>query len=80
MYKRTVKKPPQGSDLTRFVKITLSALKKSKGNIFSKNFWNNVKPSVLAEQNIHVSYSEKDVVDAQRTWEAVHIFLCMTYV
>ncbi|KAK6955653.1 hypothetical protein Daesc_003296 [Daldinia eschscholtzii] len=75
MYKRTVKKPPQGSDLTRFVKITLSALKKSKGNIFSKNFWNNVKPSVLAEQNIHVSYSEKDVVDAQRTWEAVHIFL-----
>ncbi|OTB16171.1 hypothetical protein K445DRAFT_375445 [Daldinia sp. EC12] len=75
MYKRTVKKPPQGSDLTRFVKITVSALKKSKGNVFSKNFWNNVKPSVLAEQNIHVSYSEKDVVDAQRTWEAVHIFL-----
>ncbi|KAI1473799.1 PTR2-domain-containing protein [Daldinia eschscholtzii] len=75
MYNRTVKKPPQGSDLTRFVKITVSALKKSKGNVFSKNFWNNVKPSVLVEQNIHVSYSEKDVVDAQRTWEAVHIFL-----
>ncbi|KAI0130681.1 PTR2-domain-containing protein [Daldinia grandis] len=74
MYKRTVRKPPQGSDLARFVKITILALKKSKGNIFSKNFWHNVRPSVLAEQNIHVTYSEKDVVDNERTWTAVRIF------
>ncbi|KAI0851914.1 PTR2-domain-containing protein [Daldinia vernicosa] len=74
MYKRTIKKPPQGSDLARFVKITLSALKKSKGNIFSQRLWYNVKPSVLAEQNIHVTYSEKDVSDTERTWTAVRIF------
>ncbi|KAK1984206.1 POT family protein [Colletotrichum cereale] len=74
-YKRTVKIPPQGSDLNRFVKITTSGLKASKGNIFSKNFWENVKPSVLAERGVHVGYSQKDVDDARRTWQAVQIFL-----
>ncbi|KAK2063274.1 POT family protein [Colletotrichum caudatum] len=74
-YKRTVKVPPQGSDLNRFVKITISGLKASKGNIFSKNFWQNVKPSLLAERGVHVSYSQKDVDDASRTWQAVQIFL-----
>ncbi|KAI0439468.1 POT family protein [Xylaria telfairii] len=75
MYKRTIRKKPVGSDLTRFTKITITALKKSKGNIFSKNLWYNVKPSTLAEQGTIVNYSEKDVSDAQRTWEAVQIFL-----
>ncbi|KAI1139878.1 PTR2-domain-containing protein [Hypoxylon sp. FL0543] len=75
MYKRTVRKPPQGSDLVRFCKISISALKASKGNIFSKQFWHRVKPSVLAEGGVHVSYSEKDVDDTRRTWEAVQIFL-----
>ncbi|TRX95987.1 hypothetical protein FHL15_003129 [Xylaria flabelliformis] len=75
IYKHTIRKKPVGSDLTRFTKITISALKKSKGNIFSKNLWYNVKPSTLAEQGKVVNYSEKDVSDAQRTWEAVQIFL-----
>lgn len=64
-----------GSDLTRFAKITVAALKKSKGNIFSKNLWDNVRPTTLAEYGTVVTYSEKDVSDAQRTWEAVQIFL-----
>ncbi|KAI1184381.1 POT family protein [Nemania serpens] len=75
MYKRTIRKKPIGSDLSRFTKITIGALKKSKGNVFSKNFWYNVKPSTLAEQGKTVNWSEKDVSDAQRTWEAVQIFL-----
>lgn len=75
MYKRTVRKKPQGSDLTRFIKITTSALKASKFNLFSKKLWDNVRPSTLAERNIHVSYSEKDVDDTCRTWQAVQIFL-----
>ncbi|KAI1146761.1 POT family protein [Nemania diffusa] len=73
--KRLVKKKPVGSDLTRFAKITVAALKKSKGNIFSKNLWDNVRPTTLAEYGTVVTYSEKDVSDAQRTWEAVQIFL-----
>jgi POT family proton-dependent oligopeptide transporter len=75
VYKRTVRKKPNGSDLTRFTKITILALKKSKGNIFSKNLWHNVKPSTLAEQGVVAAYSEKDVGDVQRSWEAVQIFL-----
>ncbi|KAI1412338.1 PTR2-domain-containing protein [Hypoxylon sp. FL1857] len=75
MYKRTVRKPPQGSDLVRFIKISIAALKASKGNVFSEQFWDKVKPSTLVERGVHVSYSEKDVDDARRTWEAVQIFL-----
>ncbi|KAJ8120725.1 hypothetical protein ONZ43_g2640 [Nemania bipapillata] len=75
LYSRLIKKPPIGSDLTRFTKITIAALKKSKGNIFSKKLWDNVRPSTLAEYGTVVNYSEKDVSDAQRTWEAVQIFL-----
>lgn len=76
MYKRTVRKRPQGSDLARFVKVTISALRTSKGNVFSKNFWLNVKPSTLAERGTPTTaWSEKDVSDAQRTWQAVQIFL-----
>ncbi|KAK6212577.1 peptide transporter ptr2 [Pestalotiopsis sp. IQ-011] len=74
-YKRTVRTPPQGSDLNRFVKITLLALKSSKGNIFAKNFWSNVAPSTLTERGVEVGFSEKDVDDAKRTWQAVQIFL-----
>jgi proton-dependent oligopeptide transporter, POT family len=74
-YKRTIRTPPQGSDLTRFVKITVLGLKSSKGNIFSKNFWANVAPSTLSERGVEVGFSEKDVDDARRTWQAVQIFL-----
>ncbi|OTA99234.1 hypothetical protein M426DRAFT_90085 [Hypoxylon sp. CI-4A] len=75
MYKRTVRKRPQGSDLTRFAKITLSAVKASKGKLWTKDLWHNVRPSVLAERGTPVTYSEKDVDDARRTWQAVSIFL-----
>ena len=74
-YKRTIRTPPRGSDLTRFIKITISALKTSKGNIFAKDFWQDVRPLVLTERDVRVSYSEKDVDDARRTWQAVQIFL-----
>ncbi|KAG8160581.1 hypothetical protein KVR01_010117 [Diaporthe batatas] len=75
MYKRTVRKKPEGSDLNRFIRITISALKASKFNVFSKSLWNNVRPSTLAERDVHVEYSEKDVDDTSRTWQAVQIFL-----
>lgn len=74
-YKRTIRTPPQGSDLTRFTKITISALKASKGNIFSKNLWHNVTPSTLAARGINAGYTEKHLDDVKRTWQAVQIFL-----
>ncbi|KAI1435836.1 POT family protein [Xylaria sp. CBS 124048] len=75
MYNRTIKKPPIGSDLTNFIKITMSALKQSRGNVFAKTLWHNVQPTTLAAQGVAVPYSAKAVADAQRTWEAVQIFL-----
>ncbi|KAK9422923.1 putative POT family protein [Seiridium unicorne] len=74
-YKRTVRTPPQGSDLTRFVKVTWAAIKASKGNIFSKNLWHNVSPSTLAAKGTPVSYTDRNVEDIMRTWQAVQIFL-----
>lgn len=76
MYKRTIRKPPQGTDLTRFVRITTTALRASKFNPLSKNLWSNVNPShEAATGDSRFSWSEKDVADTQRTWEAVAIFL-----
>ncbi|KIH86438.1 oligopeptide transporter [Sporothrix brasiliensis 5110] len=76
MYKRTIRTPPQGSDLTRFLKITLAALRASRGNVFAQAFWSRVTPSaLLAERGVRVSYSDKDVDDARRTWGAIQIFL-----
>lgn len=75
MYKRTIRKPPQGTDLTRFVKITLTALKASRFNPFSKKLWSNVKPSSHEGRVSNFSWTEKEVADTQRTWEAVAIFL-----
>ncbi|OAA54158.1 POT family protein [Niveomyces insectorum RCEF 264] len=75
MYKRTIRTPPRGSDLTRFARITLAALKASRGNVLSRQFWHNVEPAVLAARGVRVGYSDKDVDDARRTWEAVQIFL-----
>ena len=75
MYKRTVKLPPRGSELTDFFKILGMAIKKNKGNVFAKNFWDKARPSVLREQGISVSWSDKLVLDVKRTLQACQIFL-----
>ncbi|CAN8099870.1 unnamed protein product [Discula destructiva] len=74
MYKRTIRKPPQGTDLTRFFKITMAALQASKFNPFSKNLWEHVAPAREGTAK-NYSWSAKEVADVQRTWEAVAIFL-----
>ena len=74
MYKRTIKKPPVGSELPQVFKITSMALKRNRGNVFAKGFWDKARPSVLREQGIEVPWSEKLVVDVERTFEACVIF------
>lgn len=75
MYKRTIKKPPMGSELTDFFKITAMALKKNNGNILAKDFWDKARPSVLRGQGIEVTWSDKLVLDVKRTYQACQIFL-----
>ncbi|TDZ22385.1 Peptide transporter PTR2 [Colletotrichum orbiculare MAFF 240422] len=74
-YKRTVRHPPQGSDLNRFIKITWAAVKACRGNILSRDLWYNVEPRTLRERGVLVSYDDKNVDDTRRTWQAVQIFL-----
>ena len=75
IYKKTIKKPPKGSELTEFVKIIVTALKQNKFIPWGKNFWNNAKASKLAEKGITVSWSDKAVEDVHRTFIACQIFL-----
>lgn len=75
MYKRTIKKPPMGSELTDFFKIVGMAIKQNKGKLWGKNFWHGAKPSVLAEKGVQVAWSDKAVEDVHRTFIACQIFL-----
>ncbi|KUL82647.1 hypothetical protein ZTR_09080 [Talaromyces verruculosus] len=74
MYKRVKKSPPSGSDLTSAFKIVGTALRKNKFQFWKKGFWDSAKPSVLAQQGITVSWSDKLVDDVKRTIDACHIF------
>ncbi|KAF8205384.1 putative MFS peptide transporter [Mycena galopus ATCC 62051] len=73
--KRMVRKPPQGSELTKFFKVMWLALKKNKFNPWAKDFWGKVRPARLAAEGIHVNYSDKLVSDVKRTLTACAIFL-----
>ncbi|OIW23902.1 PTR2-domain-containing protein [Coniochaeta ligniaria NRRL 30616] len=75
MNKRTIKKPAEGSDLANFVKVTWMALKRNKGNVFAKTFWDKARPSALREAGIEVEWTNKFVTDVKRTMEACQIFL-----
>jgi dipeptide/tripeptide permease len=75
MSKRTIKKPAEGSDLLNFCKVTWTALKRNKCNVFAKNFWDKARPSVLREAGVEVQWSDKFVTDVKRTMEACQIFL-----
>jgi hypothetical protein len=67
LYKRTIKVPPSGSDPTKAFKIIGLALKRSRYQPWKKGFWNNAKPSVLAEHGINATWSDELVEDVKRT-------------
>ncbi|KAJ4244803.1 peptide transporter ptr2 [Fusarium torreyae] len=74
-YKSLIKTPPQGSDLNNFLKIVTTAIKESKGKLWAKNFFESVKPSVLAAKGKTVAWDDKAVEHARRTLSACQIFL-----
>lgn len=75
MYNRTIKKPPQGSALVDFFRVIITATRRNKFNFFAANFWDKVRPSVLASHGITVDWTDKFVTDVRRTLEACQIFL-----
>lgn len=74
VYKKTIKKPPMGSELTEFIKITACYVKQSKGRFWRKDTWEKVRPARMAEQGVNVSWSDTAVDDVQRTLSACAVF------
>ncbi|KAL2418199.1 MFS-type transporter ucsM [Exophiala dermatitidis] len=78
MYKRTYKAPPSGSsDLSRAFRIIGLALKRSKLKFWRKDFWDQAKPTVLAQHGINVDWTDEIVDDIRRTIEVCEILFYM---
>ncbi|KAL7795761.1 POT family domain-containing protein [Trichoderma ceciliae] len=75
VYSRLVIKKPNGSELTKFLKIIWTGLKFNKFQIWKKDFWSVASPSKLAERGIQVTWTDRAVLDVKRTFEACVIFL-----
>ncbi|PWY63656.1 PTR2-domain-containing protein [Aspergillus eucalypticola CBS 122712] len=74
-YKKTYRTPPSGnSDLAKAIKITVTALRQNKWQVWRKNFFDAAKPSVLAAKGIQVDWTDKLVDDVRRTLVATEIF------
>lgn len=73
--KKIVKKPPMGSELTEFFKITAICCKENKFKVWKKGFWDAAKPEVLVAKGYTPTWNNKLVSDVARTWEACQIFL-----
>ncbi|KAK2668684.1 MFS transporter superfamily [Fusarium oxysporum f. sp. vasinfectum] len=74
-YKTLKRAPPQGSDLNNFFKIVGLAFKENKGRVWAKNFFESVKPLVLAAKGKTVSWDSQAVEHSRRTLSACQIFL-----
>lgn len=72
---KIIKKPPLGSELNDFFKITAICCKENKFMVWKKGFWDAARPAVLAEKGKAVSWSNKLVSDVGRTWAACQVFL-----
>ncbi|CAN8103218.1 unnamed protein product [Discula destructiva] len=73
--KKIIKKPPMGSELNDFFRITAICCKENKFMVWKKGFWDAAKPEVLAEKGKTVKWNSKLVSDVGRTWAACQIFL-----
>jgi dipeptide/tripeptide permease len=75
VYKKLVIKKPRGSELTTFLKIVWAGLKYNKFQFWKNDFWSAAAPSKLAERGVQVAWTDRAVLDVQRTFEACVIFL-----
>ncbi|KAM0252601.1 hypothetical protein ACHAQJ_007638 [Trichoderma viride] len=75
VYRKLVIKRPQGSELTIFFKIVWAGLKYNKFQFWKKDFWSAATQSKLAEHGVQVAWTDRAVLDVQRTFEACVIFL-----
>lgn len=72
---KIVKKPPMGSELPKFFKITWICCKENKFMVWKKGFWDAARPAKLAEKGKAAGWNNRLVTDVGRTWSACQIFL-----
>lgn len=82
IYKQTIKKPPGGSDLGKFLRVLKACFKVDNLKNFGKaRFLEAAKPSVLAAEGVtslsgkKINWNDGFVEDVRRTLEACQIFL-----
>ncbi|KOS20846.1 Peptide transporter PTR2 [Escovopsis weberi] len=76
VYKKLViKKPAGSSELNNFLRIVWESLKANRFRIWAKDFWDAALPAKLAERGIHVTWTDRAVMDVKRTFSACLIFL-----
>ncbi|KAH6604252.1 hypothetical protein Trco_007698 [Trichoderma cornu-damae] len=75
VYKKLVIKKPQGSELTNFLKIVWAGLRYNKFQVWKRDFWSAASPSKLAEHGVQATWTDRAVLDVQRTFEACIVFL-----
>jgi len=79
--KKLIHHPPKPNEMGTFFRIIALAIRKSKGRLWKKDFWEAAKPSVLAAQGITaiskkpIDWDDKFVDDVQRTMKACVMFL-----
>ena len=80
VYKKTIRKPPEGSDTANAFKVIGVACRKNKWRL-GKGYFDAAKPSVLALKNITthrgkpITWTDDFVEDVRRTIEACEMFL-----
>ncbi|ROV88123.1 hypothetical protein VMCG_10445 [Cytospora schulzeri] len=72
---KIIKKPPMGSQLGQFFKITWICCKENKFMVWKKGFWDAARPANLAEKGETAKWNNRLVTDVGRTWSACQIFL-----
>lgn len=76
LYKRLIKVPPSGSELSTVFKVLAIAVKENGGRFWRKGFWDAAKPSRLAQKGVTtfrgkpITWSDKVVNDVIRTIDA----------
>lgn len=75
VYRKLVIKKPKGSELTNFLRIVWTAVRHNGFRLWAKDFWSAASPAKLAERGIHVSWTERAVLDVERTLKACVVFL-----
>lgn len=70
--KRTIRHPPNGSELTNAFRIVTTAVRRNNGKLWVKDFWEKAKPFMLANEGVTtwkggpIPWNDKLVDDVRR--------------